>query len=193
MRAATDLDASGVEWALVGALAFGIRAEPRTTRDVDVAVAVRTERGLDDLIRYLFGRGYRQHSVLEQAGTGYLKAVRLYSPLGQESVIVDILHRLCGIEDQIVAAAEKEEILPQVFAPVATRGHLIAMKVAAWRDRDKDDAQRLVDRATDRDLRDAREALIAIERSPLGPALEDGETLDGRLQILLEKKRRGQE
>jgi len=36
----SDLDALGVRWAIVGGLAVSARAEPRTTRDVDVAVAV---------------------------------------------------------------------------------------------------------------------------------------------------------
>jgi hypothetical protein len=36
----SDLDGLDVGWALVGGLAVSARAEPRTTRDVDVAVAV---------------------------------------------------------------------------------------------------------------------------------------------------------
>ena len=37
--AATDLDERGVAWALVGGVAVRARAEPRMTRDVDIAVA----------------------------------------------------------------------------------------------------------------------------------------------------------
>ena len=39
-QAAGALRASGLRWAVVGGLAVGARAEPRTTRDVDLAVAV---------------------------------------------------------------------------------------------------------------------------------------------------------
>jgi len=45
-RIAVDLDARGRHWALVGGLAVSARAEPRTTRDVDVVV----ERALTDLL-----------------------------------------------------------------------------------------------------------------------------------------------
>ncbi len=40
VRLQGDLKAIGASWALVGGLAVSARAEPRTTRDIDVAVAV---------------------------------------------------------------------------------------------------------------------------------------------------------
>ena len=39
-HAAEALNAEGRRWALVGGVAVGARAEPRTTRDVDIAVDV---------------------------------------------------------------------------------------------------------------------------------------------------------
>lgn len=38
-----DLDRVGVRWALIGGLAVSVRAEPRFTRDVDVAVAIDSD------------------------------------------------------------------------------------------------------------------------------------------------------
>ena len=39
-RIVSDLEGQGSAWALVGGLAVSARTEPRTTRDVDVAVTV---------------------------------------------------------------------------------------------------------------------------------------------------------
>jgi hypothetical protein len=40
IRLRTDLLASNASWALIGGLAVSVRAEPRTTRDLDVALSV---------------------------------------------------------------------------------------------------------------------------------------------------------
>ncbi len=37
----------GLRWALIGGLAVAVRAEPRFTRDVDLAVAVADDRELE--------------------------------------------------------------------------------------------------------------------------------------------------
>jgi hypothetical protein len=47
------LEALGFEWALVGGLAVSARAEPRFTRDVDLAVSVVADRQAEALIREL--------------------------------------------------------------------------------------------------------------------------------------------
>lgn len=50
LRAIADaLDRRQVRWALVGGLAVSARAEPRTTRDVDVAVSVPDDAAGKDL------------------------------------------------------------------------------------------------------------------------------------------------
>ena len=38
-QAALDLEAIGARWAVIGGLAVAFRAEPRFTKDVDLAVA----------------------------------------------------------------------------------------------------------------------------------------------------------
>ena len=44
LRLDTDLRKLGVRWALVGGLAVSVRARPRMTYDIDIAVAVMDDR-----------------------------------------------------------------------------------------------------------------------------------------------------
>jgi hypothetical protein len=43
-QAAADLDVIGARWAVIGGLAVAFRAEPRFTKDVDLAVAVADDQ-----------------------------------------------------------------------------------------------------------------------------------------------------
>ena len=52
------LDQKGTGWALVGGIAVSVRAEPRFTRDVDLAVAVESDREAERLVGDLRGAGY---------------------------------------------------------------------------------------------------------------------------------------
>ena len=51
-RIATDMNQSGLGWCLVGGLAASVYAEPRTTKDVDVAVSVSGEGDLLQLLEF---------------------------------------------------------------------------------------------------------------------------------------------
>ncbi len=53
------------------------------------------------------------------------------SPSG---VVVGLLFASCGFEPEVVNEAELLEVLPGLNAPVATTGHLIAMKVLSRND-----------------------------------------------------------
>lgn len=147
-RVCADLDAAGLSYALVGGLAVSARAEPRLTRDIDLAVAVRDDAGAEAVLHGLSGRGYRVVTVVEHARKKRLATARL-APAGGH-VIVDLLFASCGIEPEIVEGAERLEILPRLRIPVARTGHLIAMKLLA-----RDDRQR------PQDLDDIR-ALLAV-------------------------------
>ena len=57
-RITEELGHSGRRWALVGGLAVGARAEPRTTRDVDVAVSVVDDVDAEAFIHALQSRGF---------------------------------------------------------------------------------------------------------------------------------------
>ena len=56
----------GRRFAMVGGLATSLRGEPRTTRDVDLAVAVDDDADAEALVRDLAARGYQVTAILEQ-------------------------------------------------------------------------------------------------------------------------------
>ena len=166
-RVGGDLAAMGRRWAIVGGLAVSARAEPRTTRDIDVAVAVEDDADAERLCRELQGKGYRVSSLVEQEATRRLATARLASPPHDGTrIVVDLLFASSGIEAEIVAQAESLEILPDLRLPVARIDHLIALKVLARDDRrrpqDWDDIQALLREADESDVARAREALALI-------------------------------
>lgn len=163
-RLAADLRALGQRWAVVGGLAVGARAEPRTTRDVDVAVAVPTDTEAERLVHALQGRGYTVSAVVEQTATARLATARLHAPeTDRLEIVVDLLFASSGIEPEVVAAAEEIDLVPGLTVPVASIGHLLALKVLARDDRqrpqDWDDIRALLREATASDVDAARAAL----------------------------------
>ena len=65
-----------------------------------------------------------------------LATARLVRPLaGTSSAFIDLLFANSGIEDEIVRRSDRLEVLPEVFMPVASIGHLIALKALAGRHR----------------------------------------------------------
>lgn len=166
-RIASDLDLRGRQWALVGGFAVSARAEPRFTRDVDVAVAVEDDPAAEDLVRALLADGYRVLASVEQDATARLATVRLAPPLSaDEVVVVDVLFASSGIEPELVRDAETVEILPGLAVPVARTGHLIAVKLLARDDdrrpQDLMDLRSLLGVATEEDLAVTRQALRQI-------------------------------
>ena len=148
-----------IPWALVGGLAVGVRAAPRFTRDVDVAVSVAGDAAVEKVVFAFVSRGWRTGAVLEHGPTHRLATVRLLPPGGDEGTpLLDCLFSSCGIEPDIASQAEVLEILPGLSLPVARTGHLLAMKVLAMEDRsrpqDRDDIRALLEHAgqVDRDL-----------------------------------------
>ena len=176
IRLDSDLRKLGCRWALVGGMAVSVRARPRTTVDVDVAVAVRGDEEAEQLIGRFRALGYEVRSTVEQTATGRLATVRLAPPLeggapasdsDRHTTVVDLLLASSGIEPEIAAAAERLTILPGLSVPVATIGHLLALKVLAEqenRPQDRADAIALIATARPRDLREAEHALELIGR-----------------------------
>lgn len=165
-RIAAELDAVGVSWALVGGLAVSARAEPRTTRDIDIAVAVQDDRQAENLVADLRARGFPVDSLIEQTATKRLATARLHSTAS--SIVVDLLFASSGIEAETVTDAELLEILPGLRIRVARIPHLIALKVLARDDRlrpqDWDDLRALTAEGTDADIDEARSLLEKITR-----------------------------
>jgi Nucleotidyl transferase AbiEii toxin, Type IV TA system len=159
-RAVTDLDALKVRWALIGGLAVSVRSVPRFTKDLDFAIAVANDSEAEDVVHRLRGRGYQPAEVLEQQYVERLSGVRLER--SGSDVIVDLLFASSGIENEVVTSATRLEVLPQLSAPVATTGHLIALKTLAGRNQDLTDIGSLIPAASTEDLEAAREAVRLI-------------------------------
>jgi len=137
-RLVVDMAAIGRRWAVVGGLAVSARAEPRTTRDVDVVVAVGTDVEAEETVHALHRCGYRVWSVVEQEAAVRLATARLSAPPGAgDGIIVDLLFASSGIEPEIVSAAEEIELVPELTVPVARLGYLLALKVLARDDRER--------------------------------------------------------
>ncbi len=160
-KAAADLNAVGVHWALVGGLAVSARAIPRFTKDLDFAVAVGNDAEAEDVVHRLRARDYQPVEVLEQDYVERLSGVRL-ARKGSD-VVVDLLFASSGIENEVVASAGRLEVLPRLTIPVATTAHLIALKVLAGRSQDLTDLAYLIPIASPADLDDAREAVKLIQ------------------------------
>ncbi len=165
-RAADDLNRSGRRWALVGGLAVSARVEPRFTRDVDVAIMVDGDEAAETLVRSLIADGYTVLSSLEH-DSGRLATVRMTRAFDGNDVVVDLLFASSGIEPEIAQAAEVLEIAPGISLPVATIGHLIALKILArddlTRPQDLADLRALLAVATNEDLDVVRESTELIE------------------------------
>jgi Nucleotidyl transferase AbiEii toxin, Type IV TA system len=160
-RAVADLDALKVRWALIGGLAISVRSVPRFTKDLDFAVAVADDSEAEDVVHRLRERGYQPVEIFEQDYVERLSGVRLEH--GGSDVIVDLLFASSGIENEVVASATRLQVLPRLSAPVATTGHLIALKILAGRNQDLTDLGSLIPAASQGDLDTAREAVRLIQ------------------------------
>lgn len=165
---AAELERRRVAWALVGGLAVTARAEPRTTRDVDVAVSVPNDAESERLVFQFSSSGWEVVSTVEQDAAARLATVRLRPPLERRArgVVVDLLFASSGIEPEVAEAAERLEVLPGLVVPVATLGHLVALKVLARDDRarprDAEDLRALLAESRAADLASARTALALV-------------------------------
>lgn len=177
------LDAEGLGFALVGGFAVSARAEPRFTRDVDLAVAVRDDAQAEGLVRWFVTDGHHLVATVEQDAVGRLATARLRLRDGDP---LDLLFASSGIEREVVDDAEPLEILPGVVLPVASIGHLIALKVLSRSPHRQHDSADLVALAAVADPEDRRVALLAsaeIERRGYGRGRDlvaaVGQVLDG--------------
>ena len=164
--ALTHLDRAGAKYALVGGLAVSVRAEPRFTRDADLAIAVSNDAEAEALVHSLVQEGYRTGMTVEQEATGRLASVRLTPDVDPESSFVDLLFASSSIEPEVVAGASLMEVVPDLFVPVAALGHLIAMKAlseAPERFQDSADLVSLLRSASSDDLVIAADAIALIQ------------------------------
>lgn len=164
-RASRVLANLRVRWALVGGLAVSARTEPRFTADVDAALLAADDAAAEKVVHGLVRRGYVVTAAVEEKRAGRLATARLRFGGPGAAAALDVLFASSGIEPEIVAAAEILEVLPGVRLPVATIGHLIALKLLSrGRARPQDDADlaALAAEATRGDWSQARAAVELI-------------------------------
>lgn len=140
------------------------RTIPRFTRDLDLAVAVTGDAQAEQLVGGLAHDGFHVVAVVEQTATGRLATARLSTAGGDpDDAVVDLLFASSGIESEVVDAAEAVELFPDLSAPIAQVGHLLALKVLArddeTRPQDLVDLRALLVEASPRDLDLARASL----------------------------------
>ena len=155
-RVTNDLHQSGIAWCLVGGLGTSVYVEPRTTKDIDIVVSVPDEAQGDNLKDLLLTKGYTAPQILMHTTPTRRMGWRVFIPPSREtSIPLDILVSVCGIENDIVAKSTAIEILPGLSLPVASLGHLIAMKVLSQnpfeRLQDRVDLLALLGNATEQD------------------------------------------
>ena len=183
------LDVLGVDYALVGGFAVSVWCEPRFTRDIDFAVAVADDDGAEAVVGALVKSGYEVLATVEHERAGRLATVRL--ALGPGDDVIDLLFASSGIEREIAVAASPIEVLPGLLLPVASAGHLIALKLLATDDRtrpqDAVDLRALLEVADAGDLELARQAVGLIEER----GYQRGRDLVVALDDLISRGRRG--
>lgn len=169
-RLVSRLEDQQLAWAVIGGLAVSARCEPRFTRDVDVCVVVDGDAAAQQVVAGLVATGYAVHAFVEQDVHDRLATVRLTEQgTALTGVVADLLFASSGIESEVVAGADQLEILPGLVVPVATAGHLVALKLLsrddAHRPQDAGDLRALSEVLTDRDRAQAREAVdLIVER-----------------------------
>ncbi|MFD3425552.1 nucleotidyl transferase AbiEii/AbiGii toxin family protein [Nocardia fluminea] len=183
-RARADIDKLGYSWALVGGFAVSARSIPRFTHDIDLAVAVADDGDAEALVRSMFDAGYTMYASVEH-DNGRLATIRLRRNFDGVPVLVDLLFASSGIEREIAAAADEIEIVPDLSLPVATTGHLIALKLLsrddATRPQDLADLRELLSVATEDDIAIARSAVRLIAQRGFNRDRDLGSSLDALL------------
>ncbi|MGJ6981088.1 hypothetical protein ACSDQ9_11270 [Aestuariimicrobium soli] len=165
-RVARDLNRHGVSWALVGGHAVCLRAEPRPTADVDIAVEVSDDAGAEALVASLNAVGYRVKERMVHDQAQRLATVRMVWPqIEHVEHVVDLFFASSGVETEVVRAADVLEVSRGLAIPVARTGHLIAVKLL-WRASEKRDRDLrvLLAVSSEQDLIEAREVIQLITR-----------------------------
>lgn len=176
--------------AVIGGLAVSARTVPRFTKDADLAVTVSSDAEAERLVFAVARDGFQIVTLIAQTATGRLATARLGLEDGDsEDAVVDLLFASCGIEPEVVTAAEPLELFAGLTTPVATIGHLIAMKVLSrdddTRPQDVVDLRALIVEATDEDLAMARDGLALITAR----SYDRGKSLQADLDALLARFR----
>ena len=147
-----------------------MRTEPRFTRDLDMAVAVRDDNAAEKLIYMLHGTGFYTFATVEHEATNRLATARL-SPANTPSqgLVLDLLFASSGIEAEVCEAAEELMVFPDLSIPVASLHHLMILKVLSREDRTRP-----------QDVADLRQLIAAAQPADLTAACDAGQLIEQR-------------
>lgn len=159
-KTVATLRAAKIPFAVVGGTAVGVRAQPRVTRDLDIAVEAASDAEAERVIHALQAAGYRVESLFEN-DAGRISTVRTMRS-NIPGIFVDFLIHNSRIEAEIIRDATPIALPGIGEVPVVSLDHLLAMKVLAARSKDLADIEHLLLRATPDQLEKTRSALAII-------------------------------
>lgn len=136
----TALDACQIPYALIGGLAVSLWGEPRATLDIDVTVWVAPEnrsKAVDQLRKRL--------AAVPSLPQEFVAATHVLPLTTSSGVRADVIFGELPAEHDIVQRAVAKQIAG-VKVAVATVEDLVVMKLISERERDWDDAKRLLRR-----------------------------------------------
>ena len=130
------IEKAGYKSALIGGVAVGVWTEERFTKDLDFALAVKTDKDAETLVKTLRDSGFAIHTVLEHTSSKSLAVVILSSPkIRGITHRVDLIFMQSGIENEVVIKAIEFKDNKKSLLRVARIGHLIALKTLSMDDK----------------------------------------------------------
>lgn len=132
------LNSAAAEYLVVGGYAVSFHGYPRPTGDLDLWVATRPANAAK-LVRALDAFGFANAGATEALFLEPDRVVRM----GVPPVRIEILTSITGVKFDDCAPRRVDTVLDGVPVAVIGRDDLIANKIAAGRDRDRDDVSRL--------------------------------------------------
>lgn len=132
------LNSERIEYLIVGGYAVGYHGYPRPTGDLDIWVAARPDNATR-LVSALAKFGFANAGATEKLFLEPGRVVRM----GVPPVRIEVLTSVSGVEFADCFVRKVDADLDGVAACIIARDDLIANKLAAGRDRDRDDVSRL--------------------------------------------------
>lgn len=132
------LNSEKIEYLVVGGYAVGYHGYPRPTGDLDVWVASRADNA-KKLVGALATFGFVNAGATEALFLEPGRVVRM----GVPPVRIELLTSISGVEFSECVARKVDAVLDGVPVAIIGREDLITNKIAAGRDRDRDDVSRL--------------------------------------------------
>jgi len=132
------LNSERIEYMVVGGYAVGFHGYPRPTGDLDIWVAARPDNAAK-LVSALAKFGFGSAGATEQQFIEPGRVVRM----GVPPVRIEVLTSVSGVDFADCFSRKVDSVLDGIPVSIISRDDLIANKLAAGRDRDRDDVSRL--------------------------------------------------